>query len=227
MNATALRQRVEIEVEVQNGSVFGRVADDGAGFEVAADVPAGHMGLSTAHERIDLASGVLAVESRLGGGTDVSFRIPILAERAPISLAVRGAANQDFRSYSRVGRLGITETGTTRETERAKWITRFRHLRQRFRRLPERRWSSSLRGSEFAESSGNSPRTDRSSQCAARCLSATAHGAAGASTRSRLDPIGLPRRTTIHGSRRTEGISPRTTSGWRIGSATYATTGGA
>ena len=84
----AAAHRVEIVVDVVDNSVFGTVADDGGGFEVAAQAPAGHMGLSAARERIDVAGGALEVMSHPGGGTVVSFRIPVMAEREPMSLAV-------------------------------------------------------------------------------------------------------------------------------------------
>jgi signal transduction histidine kinase len=80
-------RRVEISVEVQNGSVFGRVADDGSGFDPAI-VPTGRMGLSAARERIDVAGGALEIESRPGGGTNVMFRVPVFAGHGPLSVAV-------------------------------------------------------------------------------------------------------------------------------------------
>ena len=98
---------------------------------------------------------------------------------------------------------------------------------RRHQRPPEHQSSRSLRRSEFAESSGSSPGTARSSTCAARCPSATASGVVGTSIRSRLVPIGLRRPTTTQGSRCMEGTSLRTTSGWRIGSATDVTSNGA
>ncbi len=109
------------------------------------------------------------------------------------------------------------------------WITKSRYLKQEFQRHqrpPEHQSLRSLRPSEFAESSGSSPRTARSSTCAARCPSATASGVVGTSIRDRLVPIGLRRPTTTQGSGRMEGTSLRTTSGWRICSATDVTTDG-
>jgi transposase len=109
------------------------------------------------------------------------------------------------------------------------WITKSRYLKQEFQRHqrpPEHQSLSSLRPSEFAESSGSLPRTARSSTCAARCPSATASGAGATSIRDRLVPIGLRRPTTTQGSGRMEGTSLRTTSGWRICSATDVTTDG-
>ena len=116
---------------------------------------------------------------------------------------------------------------TPSRTESREWITKSRYLKQEFQRHqrpPEHQPLRSLRPLEFAESSGSLPRTARSSTCAARCPSATASGVVGTSIRDRLVPIGLRRPTTTQGSGRIEGTSLRTTSGWRICSATDVTT---
>lgn len=68
---------VEIVLAAQDGSVFGLVRDDGAGFD-PEHVGSGHMGLRAARERIDLAGGALVVESKPGVGTEVAFRVPLL-----------------------------------------------------------------------------------------------------------------------------------------------------
>ena len=109
------------------------------------------------------------------------------------------------------------------------WITKSRYLNQEFQRHQrpqEYQPLRSLSASEFAESSGSLPRTARSSTCAARCPSATASGVVGTSTRNRPVPIGLRRPTTTQSSRRMEGTSLLTTSGWRICAATNVTTDG-
>jgi signal transduction histidine kinase len=77
---------VEIVVEAEDGMVYGSVRDDGAGFD-PAQVESTHMGLRAARERIDLAGGAFAIQSHPGEGTDVIFRVPLLA-REPVSAVV-------------------------------------------------------------------------------------------------------------------------------------------
>ena len=67
--------RVKLDAEQRNGEILLRVADDGAGFDVAVS-PRG-VGLSGMRERVRLLGGVLEIESRPGRGTEVTARIPV------------------------------------------------------------------------------------------------------------------------------------------------------
>ncbi len=140
-----------------------------------------------------------------------------------------GSGYTCWRRLDEWQRTGVAPLSAPSRTESQEWITKSRYLKQEFQRHqrpPEHQPVRSLRPSEFAESSGSLPRTARSSTCAARCPSATASGVVGTSIRDRLVPIGLRRPTTTQGSGRMEGTSLRTTSGWRICSATDVTTDG-
>ena len=66
--------RVEVAVERSNGSVHVQVTDDGCGFDPAAK---GHgLGLVGMRERVELAGGALAIESRPQGPTVVRALVP-------------------------------------------------------------------------------------------------------------------------------------------------------
>jgi signal transduction histidine kinase len=72
---------VGIEVEARDGVLFGRVADDGRGFDVDAAFERSRrqrrMGLDTMRERLHLAGGSVDVRSAPGSGTVVVFELPI------------------------------------------------------------------------------------------------------------------------------------------------------
>lgn len=70
--------KVEIKLQVVDGAVHGRVADDGRGFVVAERnrLP-GHLGLLALNERSLLAGGWTKIESEPGSGTTVEFWMPI------------------------------------------------------------------------------------------------------------------------------------------------------
>jgi two-component system, NarL family, sensor histidine kinase DegS len=75
--------RIDVLLESRDRGVGARIADDGAGFVVAAalqDLRPGHMGLATMHERVAMAGGWLRIESS-ERGTVVSFWIPDRVER--------------------------------------------------------------------------------------------------------------------------------------------------
>jgi signal transduction histidine kinase len=52
------------------------VEDDGAGFDVTAQTPRGHLGLHGMDERARLVSGTLRVSSTPGSGTTVLLEVP-------------------------------------------------------------------------------------------------------------------------------------------------------
>jgi PAS domain S-box-containing protein len=68
--------RAAVCVQVQAGGILLQVRDDGIGFEVGA-VPAGHLGLGTMRQRAAALGGEYLVESRPGGGTMITVRVPL------------------------------------------------------------------------------------------------------------------------------------------------------
>jgi signal transduction histidine kinase len=72
---------VGIEVEARDGVLYGRVTDDGRGFDVDTTFERSRrrrrMGLDTMRERLQLAGGDVAVRSAPGSGTVVAFQLPI------------------------------------------------------------------------------------------------------------------------------------------------------
>jgi two-component system, NarL family, sensor histidine kinase UhpB len=65
----------------EDGHLHGEVADDGRGFDVPAALDRGamrlHLGLDAMRERLLLAGGDVAIDSRSGKGTRVCFSIPL------------------------------------------------------------------------------------------------------------------------------------------------------
>ncbi len=76
----ASARRVRVEIEIERGGVGARVVDDGCGFDVERALldaaRRGRMGLAGIHERVRLLGGQCVVESRPGGPTSVSLRLP-------------------------------------------------------------------------------------------------------------------------------------------------------
>jgi signal transduction histidine kinase len=72
---------VGIEVEARDGVLYGRVSDDGRGFDVDAAFQRSRrqrrMGLDTMRERLQLAGGAVAVRSAPGSGTVIAFQLPL------------------------------------------------------------------------------------------------------------------------------------------------------
>ena len=70
---------VSISVSLDGDTLAGSVEDDGCGFDSKSrpGVAEGHFGLQGVEERLDELGGELSIESRLGEGTKVSFRIPV------------------------------------------------------------------------------------------------------------------------------------------------------
>jgi two-component system nitrate/nitrite sensor histidine kinase NarX len=73
-------KRVTVELERGPEYVF-RMTDDGEGFDPDAQID-GHVGLSIMRERAQRIGGQIAVESRPGGGTCVTLRLPIVQAEA-------------------------------------------------------------------------------------------------------------------------------------------------
>ena len=72
--------RVKIAVSASAGGVSAEVVDDGRGFEPEATLVRaareGHLGLVGMHERVRMLGGRTQIESRLGGPTVISARLP-------------------------------------------------------------------------------------------------------------------------------------------------------
>ncbi len=72
--------RIGITLEVRDGDVYGRVEDDGKGFDpeaVGKVSPSWGVGLRSMRERAEMLGGSLLVDSRLGTGTRVEVRVPL------------------------------------------------------------------------------------------------------------------------------------------------------
>jgi signal transduction histidine kinase len=73
--------RVILDLSWARHRVRMRVTDNGRGFppgfDLGADSPHGHLGLPSMAERAALLGGRMLVESRAGGGTTLSFEIPL------------------------------------------------------------------------------------------------------------------------------------------------------
>lgn len=70
-------RRVCISVQHTADTLEGSVQDDGFGFDRSMERSIGHLGLEGMQERCTLLGGHLHISSRKGGGTSVSFRIPV------------------------------------------------------------------------------------------------------------------------------------------------------
>ena len=69
--------RVEVILRAEDGSLILTTVDDGKGFNPYNLPETEALGLAGMRERAGLVGGVLDVESHLGGGTRVHFRVPI------------------------------------------------------------------------------------------------------------------------------------------------------
>jgi two-component system NarL family sensor kinase len=78
--------RIEVGVGRDGGAVVLSVADDGRGMRAgsrAAALRAGHIGLASCAERVELAGGRLDIDSAPGNGTTVTARLPAAVPDAP------------------------------------------------------------------------------------------------------------------------------------------------
>jgi signal transduction histidine kinase len=69
-------RHVSIRLEPRDGGLFLQVEDDGAGFDIEAAPPSGHLGLASMRERAELAGGWSLLESVPGSGTTLSCWLP-------------------------------------------------------------------------------------------------------------------------------------------------------
>jgi two-component system NarL family sensor kinase len=67
---------VTILLREAEGAIEVLIQDDGVGFEVAAEITPGHLGLVAMRERIQLVGGHFAITSEVGKGTRVQFWVP-------------------------------------------------------------------------------------------------------------------------------------------------------
>jgi signal transduction histidine kinase len=74
--------RVGVTLSYDGDEVVLDVRDDGAGFDLDAATPVSSFGLRGMRQRAERLAGVLTLESRPGGGTAVSVRLPALAREA-------------------------------------------------------------------------------------------------------------------------------------------------
>lgn len=81
--------RVDISVVAVAGAVEAEVRDDGCGFELDSTytraVTEGHLGLVGMHERVQMLGGTTQIESRPGGPTIISVRLPSVDAMPPVS----------------------------------------------------------------------------------------------------------------------------------------------
>jgi signal transduction histidine kinase len=87
--------QVEIAIQLGAGGVGALVRDDGCGFDVEAALldaaQRGRIGLAGIYERVRLLDGECVVESKLGGPTTVSLKLPRWEQPGTPSFAVGGA----------------------------------------------------------------------------------------------------------------------------------------
>ena len=70
-------ERVEVRISHRDGGVAVRVADDGVGMaEVPLRSAAGHLGMSSIRDWVEVAGGRLDIVSAPGEGTTVQFWLP-------------------------------------------------------------------------------------------------------------------------------------------------------
>ncbi len=72
-------RHVEVSITEENRKLTARIADDGVGFDSARPAPSqlARFGLAIMRERAQSVDGVVAVESRPGGGTTVLIELPV------------------------------------------------------------------------------------------------------------------------------------------------------
>jgi signal transduction histidine kinase len=81
----AQARRVEVDLEVRDGTLLLTVADDGVGFNPSelrrSEFP--RFGLSTMRERAESIGGRFEIGSSPSGGTLIKLELPVAAERPP------------------------------------------------------------------------------------------------------------------------------------------------
>jgi signal transduction histidine kinase len=72
--------RIEVNLRVEEGELFGLVEDDGEGFDpeaVRKATPSWGVGLRSMRERVEMLGGTLRVDSGPGAGTRAELRVPL------------------------------------------------------------------------------------------------------------------------------------------------------
>jgi signal transduction histidine kinase len=104
-HAEAARIRVSLERD-GSGAIL-TVADDGRGFDAAAEEPEGHFGLLLMRERVTAAGGTLRIHSDPGRGTSITARFPNAAADVASVRDVPEAAGE-----ARAGAVSSRRSGT-------------------------------------------------------------------------------------------------------------------
>jgi two-component system sensor histidine kinase DegS len=68
--------QIDVQIDVDDSFVMVMVEDDGNGFETQELDEGQGMGLKVIQERVEMTSGEFTVESQIGEGTKVSFKVP-------------------------------------------------------------------------------------------------------------------------------------------------------
>jgi two-component system, NarL family, sensor histidine kinase DegS len=79
--------QIQVQLDLDQELVTAVVDDNGRGFNVddaSSPSSVAGIGLSTLRERLEMLGGELKVQSRLGQGTRVEFRIPVSPEPAAV-----------------------------------------------------------------------------------------------------------------------------------------------
>ncbi|MEO5658990.1 MAG: ATP-binding protein, partial [Polaromonas sp.] len=75
-HATGSGQHVETKAE--SGRLTIEVSDSGAGFDPAAIIPEGHLGLVGMRERVEILGGSFDLQSKAGRGTTIRVTLPLI-----------------------------------------------------------------------------------------------------------------------------------------------------
>ena len=67
-----------VEIKAENSRLTVEVSDCGAGFDPAAIVPEGHLGLVGMRERVEILGGSFDLQSKVGQGTTIRVTLPLL-----------------------------------------------------------------------------------------------------------------------------------------------------
>ncbi len=84
-NATRHARATTIRLALRSvaGAIVLTVEDDGVGFDVGDEPPAGHLGLANLRQRAAALGGMMTIESSPGEGTRLEIRIPLAPEEHP------------------------------------------------------------------------------------------------------------------------------------------------
>src|SRR5262245_54210170 len=78
-------RHASVELRATRGAILMRIADDGVGFDPAAVMENGGLGLVSMRERLNLIGGRIAIDSRPSHGTRINIRVPLLqSDRATL-----------------------------------------------------------------------------------------------------------------------------------------------